>query len=49
MHFAERLGRDNAWDMWGVGLCAAIFLVLNFAAIYLPWKLGLRNLERHEI
>ena len=49
MHFAERLGRANPWDPWGVGLCAAIFLVLNFAALYLPWKLGLRSLERHEI
>jgi len=49
MHFAERLGRANPWDPWGVGLCVAIFLVLNFAALYVPWKLGLRSLERHEI
>ena len=49
MHFAERLGRANPWDMRGVALCAAVFLVLNFTAMYVPWKLGLRNLERHEI
>jgi ABC-2 type transport system permease protein len=49
MHFAERLGRANPWDSRAVALCAASFLALNFAAMYLPWKLGLRNLERHEI
>lgn len=49
MHLAERLGRANPWDLRAVALCAAVFLVLNFTALYLPWKLGLRNLERHEI
>ena len=49
MHFAEHFGRPHAWDLRGVALCAAVFLVLNFAAVYIPWKIGLRNLERHEI
>ncbi len=49
MHFAERLGRAHAWDLRAVALCAAVFLVLNFTALYVPWKIGLRNLERHEI
>ncbi|OGR40920.1 MAG: hypothetical protein A2X35_03035 [Elusimicrobia bacterium GWA2_61_42] len=49
MHFAERFGRANAWDPRAVALCAAVFLVLNFTALYVPWKLGLRNLEKHEI
>lgn len=49
MHFAARFGRENAWDMRGVALCAAVFLLLNAAAFYIPWKAGLKNLERHEI
>lgn len=49
MHFNERLGRANPWDPRAVAFCAAGFLLLNFLALYLPWKLGVRNLERHEI
>ena len=49
MHFAERFGRSNPWDLKGVLLCAGVFLLLNFTAAYVPWKLGVRNLERHEV
>ncbi len=49
MHFSERFGRANPWDLRAVALCAAVFLALNFTALYVPWKIGLRNLERHEI
>jgi len=49
MHFAERLGRAHAWDMRALVFCAAVFLALNITALYLPWKLGLRSLEKHEI
>jgi hypothetical protein len=35
--------------MRAVALCAAVFVVLNFTALYVPWKLGLRNLDRHEV
>ncbi|OGR61831.1 MAG: hypothetical protein A2X31_01460 [Elusimicrobia bacterium GWB2_63_22] len=49
MHFAERFGRANPWDLRGLGVSAAVFLLLNFAAAYIPWKAGLKNLERHEI
>jgi len=49
MHFAGRLGRANPWDMRGVALCAASFILLNLAALILPWKLGRRSLERYEI
>jgi ABC-2 type transport system permease protein len=49
MHFAERFGRAHPWDLRAVAFSAALFLALNAAALYLPWKVGLRNLERHEI
>ena len=49
MHFAERFGRQNPWDPEALALCAAVFVVLNFAAVYVPWKMGRRSLERHEI
>jgi len=49
MHFAERFGRAHPWDLRAVALSAALFLGLNAAALYIPWKAGLRNLERHEI
>lgn len=49
MHFSARLGRPNPWDPRGLALCAALFVALNAAALYLPWKAGLRNLDRHEI
>jgi ABC-2 type transport system permease protein len=49
MHFAEHFGRANPWDMRAVALCTAVFSALNLAALYIPWKVGLRNLERHQI
>jgi ABC-2 type transport system permease protein len=49
MHFAEHFGRANPWDMRAVALCAAVFFVLNLTALYVPWKIGLRSLERHEV
>ena len=49
MHFAERFGRYHPWDPRAVAFCAAMFLALNAAALYVPWKIGLRNLEKHEI
>lgn len=49
MHFAERFGRAHPWDLRAVALSAAMFVGLNAAALYIPWKAGLRNLERHEI
>jgi len=49
MHFAQRFGRAHAWDWRGVALCAVAFTALNAAALLVPWKLGLRNLEKHEI
>jgi len=49
MHFAERFGRADPWDPRAIAFCAALFLALNFAALYLPWKIGLRNLERYDI
>jgi len=49
MHFAQRFGRAHAWDWRGVALCATALTALNAAAIIVPWKLGLRNLEKHEI
>lgn len=49
MHFAERLGRHHSWDWRGVALCAAVYVILNAAAVILPWKLGRRNLENYDI
>ncbi len=49
MHFAQRFGRAHAWDWRGVTLCVVAFTALNAAALIVPWKLGLRNLEGHEI
>jgi ABC-2 type transport system permease protein len=49
MHFSEHMGRPDPWDLRGLALCAGLFVALNAAALYLPWKAGLRNLERHEI
>ena len=49
MHFARRFGRSHPWDWPGLALCAVTFTVLNAAALIVPWKLGLRNLEKHEI
>lgn len=49
MHFAERFGRANPWDPRAVAFSAALFLGLNALAIYVPWKAGLKNLERHEL
>ncbi|MBU2573323.1 MAG: hypothetical protein KKH28_04520 [Elusimicrobia bacterium] len=49
MHFAERFGRVHPWDWRGVALCAAAYAILNAAAVVIPWKLGLKNLERQDI
>jgi ABC-2 type transport system permease protein len=49
MHFAGRFGRAHPWDWRGLALCAVTFVLLNAAAIIIPWKLGLKNLEKHEI
>lgn len=49
MHFAERMGRANPWDMRGVVFCGASLILLNLAALIIPWKLGRRSLERYEI
>ncbi len=49
MHFAQRFGLRHSWDPRAVAFCAAMFLALNAAALYVPWKIGLRNLEKHEI
>ncbi|MBI4801038.1 MAG: hypothetical protein HY796_00785 [Elusimicrobia bacterium] len=49
MHFAERFGRFHPWDWRGIALCAVAYMILNAAAVVIPWKLGLANLEKHEI
>ena len=49
MHFAERFGRHNPWDLRAVVFCAVSFALLTLAVTVIPWKLGRRNLERHEI
>ena len=49
MHFAHNFGRANAWNFTAVGFCVAGFIILNALVIIIPWKLGLKNLERYEI
>ncbi|MCX5786091.1 MAG: hypothetical protein NTX59_10415 [Elusimicrobia bacterium] len=49
MHFAEHFGRKNPWDFRIIGFCALMFLLINAAALIVPWKLGLRNLEKQEV
>ncbi len=49
MHFAELFGRPDPWDRRGLALCASVFILLNAAAMIVPWKLGRANLEKYEI
>jgi ABC-2 type transport system permease protein len=49
MHFWERFGRRGAWDWRVAAGCAAALLALNAAAMTIPWVLGKRTLEKHEI
>jgi hypothetical protein len=48
LHF-ERVWIDVSW--WGrpgVFWCAGLWVALNIAAAYLPWKAGIWSLERFE-
>ncbi|MBI3552128.1 MAG: hypothetical protein HY077_06390 [Elusimicrobia bacterium] len=49
MHFDERFGKLHAWDWPPVALCAAAWLILNALAFAVPWLLGRRALEAHEV
>ncbi len=49
MHFAGIFGRPGAWNWEIAGWCAAGFIVINAAAFFIPWTMGVRTLERHEI
>lgn len=48
MHFAQRFGQVGAWNWDVVWICAAAFVILNAAALIIPWKMGQRSLENHE-
>lgn len=48
MHFHERFGRDNPWDVPGLWLCGLSVLALNAVAFAVPWWLGRRHLESYE-
>ena len=49
MHFRQRFGSRGAWDWRIAACCAACFASLNAAAISIPWTMGKRALERHEL
>mgnify|MGYP000044058414 CR=1 FL=1 len=49
MHFAQIYGRPNAWDFEIVSFCLIFFIILNLTAVLIPWKMGVRNLKKHEI
>ena len=48
MHFQERFGKAAAWDYNVVGICVGMLVVINAAALIIPWKLGYRALEDFE-
>lgn len=44
-------GFSGPWPRWrvaGVVLCTAGFILVNFLAVWLPWRAGVKNLYRHE-
>lgn len=49
MHFFQRFGKVNPWDWPLLGVCALALLALNLAAFLIPWTLGARALEAHEL
>lgn len=49
MHFYERFGKISPWQAKPVLTCALALLALNAAALVIPWKLGQRALERHDV
>ena len=48
MHFLGLIGHPR-WDAGWLAACIAGFLLLNAAAVAIPWKLGLRTIERYEV
>ncbi|MFA6583994.1 MAG: hypothetical protein WCS77_06835 [Elusimicrobiaceae bacterium] len=48
MHFMAHFAHSQ-WNYGYVALCAAAFIILNLCAAIIPWKLGLRALEKQEI
>ncbi len=48
MHFMSMFAHAR-WDWGWLAVCIVLYILLNAAAIIIPWKLGLRALERHEI
>jgi len=49
MHFFQRLGRVEAWNWPLLAACVSSMAALNLAAFFIPWKLGKRALEAHEL
>lgn len=49
MHFYERFGKVNPWQTRPVAYCLLALAALNAAAFVIPWKLGQRALERHDV
>ncbi|MDD4004568.1 MAG: hypothetical protein PHW69_05115 [Elusimicrobiaceae bacterium] len=47
-HFMAMFAHTG-WDWGWLAVCAGLYIALNAAAIIIPWKLGLKALERHEI
>lgn len=41
-------GPMTRWKWFLITTCSSAFLIVNFLAVYLPWKLGVRNLLNHE-
>ena len=48
MHFFQRFGRVDAFNLPVLAASGLMFVGLNLAAFLIPWKLGEKNLETHE-
>lgn len=48
MHFQERFGNGRAWNARIVLVCAVCWVLLNAAALTVPWLIGKKALEAHE-
>ena len=48
VHFERSFGHFVAWQRGSLAFCGLLWLALNAAAFFVPWRMGLRALERHE-
>ncbi|PIS47717.1 MAG: hypothetical protein COT17_01995 [Elusimicrobia bacterium CG08_land_8_20_14_0_20_51_18] len=49
MHFMSRFNSAYPFEWRWFYFCVAVFLALSFFAALVPWKIGLKNMEKYEI